>query len=201
MIAPCAAYLVALFLFLLIYFGIYRPLFSCPYPGEIGDLIAAVQNVRFAELDRLLSEEMSDLMSRSLSPRDQRKARRRLRHAISIRMAAIEADVHLCLAFTRHEVLALRRKAPGPRTERDRLLEDVFEKAQSCSLVLAFAKANRVFLPWDQQRLLKFHRETVMEEVRELVRGFVKLSATYGEHRCENLIVALDAWDVIEDSL
>jgi hypothetical protein len=35
MIVVCAAYFIALIAFLLIYFGIYRPLYSHPFPGDI----------------------------------------------------------------------------------------------------------------------------------------------------------------------
>lgn len=95
--------------------------------------------------------------------------------------------------------MEVRGNDPTEFSEREWLLQEVFERAQSCSLLLTFAKATRFLMPWDVQRFLKFHRETVMHEIRELMVVFVKLSGTYGEHHRENLLTALDAWDLIDE--
>lgn len=192
-------YLVAGAIFLLIYFAVYRPLFSHPDAGDIGDVIAVVQNVRLQELDRLLSEEMSQLMLRDLTPSEQRRARRERRLAISARLKPIELDVRLCLAFTRSKAMEIRGNDPEAFTDRQWLLQHVFEKAQSCSLILTFAKASRFLVPWDVQRFLTFHRE-IMHEIRELLVLFVKLSETYGDHHRDNLLAALDAWELVDES-
>ena len=194
-------YLIAGGIFVLLYLAIYRPLFSHRDPGEIGDVIAVVQNVRLQELDRLLSDEMSELMSRSVIPTKQRRAQRERRLAISARLKPIEIDVKLCLAFTEKRAMQIRGNDPASFTDREWLLQEVFDRAQSCSLVLTFAKATRFLVPWDVQRLLLFHRETVMHEVRELMVLFVRLSETYGEHHRDNLLAALDAWDLIDESV
>jgi len=198
MIAP---YLIGVMVFLLIYLGVYRPLFSHRDPGDIGDVIAAVHNVRLQELDRLLSDEMSELMAHSLTPSKQRRAQRGRRLAISARLKPIEMDVRLCLAFSQRRAMEIRGNDPEAFTDRQWLLQEVFERAQSCSLLLTFAKATRCLVPWDVQRLLLFHRETVMHEVRELMVLFVRLSETYGEHHRDNLLAALDAWDLIDESV
>ncbi len=200
MIVPCAACVLIVLGFLLFYFAIYRPLYSHPYPGELVDVIPMVSNVRLVELERLVSEEMSDLMIRTLTPREQRKARRGRRRAISDLLVPVEANARLCLAFTRPEVRLLRSKAPGPRSERDRLMEELFERSQYCCLLLTFAKATRTFLPWDVERMVRFHRETVMEEVRKVMLLFLKLGETYGDYCRENLLVALDAWELEEEN-
>src|SRR6185437_876777 len=201
MIIACAVYVVAFAIFLLIYFGIYRPLYSYPFPGEIADVIPAVSSIRLAELERWVSEEMCDLMAQKLTPREQRKTRNRRRKMLAERLIPVEANARLLLAFTRHEVTFIRNKPPGPRSERDRLVENLFERAQYCCLLLTFAKASRIFMPWDTQRLIKFHREMVMNDVRELLLVFLKLSATYGEYCRENLLVALDVWELAEEAL
>jgi hypothetical protein len=201
MIVACTVYVVAFAIFLLIYFGIYRPLYSYPFPGEIADVIPAVSSIRLAELERWVSEEMCDLMAQKLTPREQRKARNRRRKMIAERLIPVEANARLLLAFTRHEVRSIRNKPPGPRSERDRLMENLFERAQYCCLLLTFAKASRIFMPWDTRRLIKFHREMVMNDVRELLLLFLKLSATYGEYCRENLLVALDVWELAEEAL
>jgi hypothetical protein len=194
-------YLVASVIFLLIYICIYRPLFSHADPGGIGDVIAITQNLRLQELERLVSTEMTYLISRELSAKRQKKASRERCRAISDRLVPVEADVRLYLAFTRRKAMEIRRKDPAMYTDREWLLQEVFEKAQSCCLVLTFAKASRMFMPWDVQRFLEFHRETVMQETRELMVLFLKLSETYGDHHRENLLAALDAWDLAEENI
>lgn len=200
MIVACAAYLVAFVIFLLIYFGFYRPLFCQHFPGEINDLISVVPSIPLVELERWVSEEMSDLMVRKLTPKEQRKARNGRRKMIAERLIPVEMSATLVLAFTRQEVRSIRNRPPGPRSERDRLMESLFERSQHFCLMLTFAKATRLFMPWDTQRLIKFHREMVMNEVRDFLILFLKLSATYGELCRENLIAALDVWELAEES-
>lgn len=194
-------YLVAAAVFLLIYVGVYRPLFPKRDPGDIGDVIAVVQNVRLQELERLLSDEMSRLMWRDLTESEQRRVQRERGRAIAARLEPLTTNVRLCLAFTRKRAMEIRGTDPGAFTEREWLLQHTFQKAQSCSLLLTFAKATRLLMPWDVQRFLKFHRETVMHETREVMVLFVKLSETYGEHHRENLLAALDAWELIDESI
>lgn len=201
MIISCVAFLLLVLALSLLYFAIYRPLYYHPFPGEIVDVIPAVSAVSLAELERWVSEEMSDLMAQRLTLREQRLARRRRRRVIAERLAPVEANARLVLAFTRYQVRAIRSKPPGPRSERDQLMEVLFERAQYCCLLLTFAKASRAILPWDTQRLIKFHREMVMNEVRELLLLFLKLSATYGGHCRENLLAALDVWELAEEAM
>jgi len=200
MIVACAACLLLILAFLLLYFILYRPLYSQPFPGEMLDVIAAVSNIRLVELERWVSEEMSDLMATKLTPRELRMARRRRRQMIADRLAPVEVNSRLFLAFARQQMKSVRSKPPGPRSERDRLMEELFERSQYCCLLLTFAKASRVFMPWDVQRQIKFHRETVVKEVRELLLLFLKLSATYGECCHDNLLAALDVWELADES-
>jgi hypothetical protein len=200
MIVTCIGGLLLAWAFSLLYFALYRPLYSHPYPGEIVDVIPAVLTINLLELERWVSEEMSDLMAQKLTPREQRKARRRRRQMIADRLAPVEANAKLLLAFTRHQVRSIRSRPPGPRSERDRLMEDLCERAQYCCLLLTFAKASRTFMPWDTQRLITFHREIVRNEVRELLLLFLKLSETYGEYCRENLLAALDVWELAEEA-
>lgn len=193
-------YVAAAAVFLVIYLGVYRPLFPHRDPGDIGDVIAVVQSVRLQELERLLSDEMSELMSRGLTESEQRRAQRERRRAVSARLEPLTINVRLCLAFTREKVADIRGVDPEAFTERQWLLQHALQKAQSCSLLLTFAKATRLLMPWDVQRFLKFHRETVMHEIRELMVLFVRLSGTYGEHHRENLLAALDAWELVDES-
>jgi hypothetical protein len=197
MIVLCAGYLLATIFFLLIYCAIYRPLHSYPYPGELVDVIPAVLNVRLAELERWVSDEMSVLIAGTLSPREQRLARRRRRRVISDRLVPVEGNARLCLAFTRQQMRCLRSKPPGPRSEHDRLLEDLFAHSQYCCLLLTFAKAIRL-LPWDRERMIKFHRETVVREVREFLLVFLKFAATHGDYQRDNLLACLDCWELEE---
>jgi hypothetical protein len=62
MIVACVACLLFILAFSLLYAILYRPLYSQPFPGEIVDVISSVSNIRLAELERWVSEEMSDLM-------------------------------------------------------------------------------------------------------------------------------------------
>jgi hypothetical protein len=199
MIFLSAIYALAGLLFLVIYFGIYRPLYSAPFPGELLDVIPAVAGIRLAELERYVSEEMTVLMAESLTPREQRIARKRRRQVISAGLAPIEADARLCLAFSRPKVRQLRNQPPGPRSERDRLIEDLFEQAQYCCLLLTFAKVSRTLMPWDAGRMITFHREIVLKEVRRLLLVFLQLSGTYGEHHRSNLLACLDCWELDEE--
>jgi hypothetical protein len=200
MIVACVLYIVAFLIFLLIYFGIYRPLYSHPFPGELEDVIPAVTTINLVELERWVSEQMSDLMAQKLTPKELRMARRRRRQMIADRLAPVEANARLLLAFSRHQVRSIRSKPLGPRSERDRLAEDLFDRAQHCCLLLTFAKATRIFMPWDTRRLIKFHREIVEHDVRELLLLFLKLSATYGEYCRDNLLAALDVWELAEEA-
>ena len=200
-----AAYMSLISFFLLLYFGLYRPLYSHAYPGELEDVISAVSNVRLVELERLVSEEMSARIEETLSPREQRLAKRNRSRAISDRLAPVEANASLCVAFARPQVRLLRRKHSGPkacrrhsRSERDRLLEELFELAQDCCLLLIFAKAVRLFMPWDRERMIRFHRESVLPEVRDFLRVFVQYAGTFGEVERENLLAWLDCWELAE---
>lgn len=200
MIVICAAYGVALLIFVLIYFGIYNPLYSHPFPGDIIDVIPVVSTVNLAELERWVSEEMSNLLSETLTPKEQRMAKRRRCKMIAARLVPVEANAKLILAFTRQQVRVLRSKPPGPRSERDRLIEELFERAQYCCLLLTFAKATRILMPWDTRRLIHFHRQVVTNETRQLLFIFVQLSATYGERCRENLLAALDVWELADET-
>lgn len=200
MIIFFVAFLLLVLALSLLYVAVYRPLYSHPFPGEFVDIIPAVSPLSLVELERWVSQEMSDLMAQKLTPREQRIAKRRRRQMISERLAPFEENARLVLAFTRYQVRSTRSKPPGPRSERDRLMEMLFERAQSCCLLLTFAKASRTLLPWDTQRLIKFHREIVMNDVREFLRLLLKLSSTYGEYCRENLLVALDVWELAEET-
>jgi len=195
--------LLAILTFSLIYFAIYRPLHSHPYPGEFVDVISAVSSVRLVELERVVSEEMSARIAETLSPKEQRLARRRRPHAISDRLAPVEANARLCVAFTRPQVRLLRNKRPGPqacrrhsRPERDLLLEELFKHSQDICLLLIFAKAVRVLMPWDRERMIRFHRETVVPEVRDFLFVFVQYAGTFGDCQRENLLTWLDCWEL-----
>lgn len=192
--------ILAILVLLAVYLTVYRPLHSYPFPGELVDVITEVSNISLAELERWVSQEMSDLMAQKLTPREQRIARRRRRQMIAERLAPVEKNARLVLAFTRYQVRSIRSKPPGPRSERDRLMETLFDRTQYCCLLLTFAKASRVILPWDTERLIRFHREMVMNEVREFLLLFVKLSETYGEYCRDNLLAALDVWELTEES-
>jgi hypothetical protein len=201
----CVLCLLAVSFLALIYFWYYRPLYSRPYPGELIDVISAVVNVRLVELERIVSEEMSTRIAETLSPREQRLARRGRRQAISDRLAPVEANASLCVAFTRPQVRRLRKKRQGPKacrrrsqSERDRLLEELFELAQNCCLLLSFAKVVRVLMPWDRERMIRFHRETVLPEVRNFLRVFVQYAGTFGEVERDNLLAWLDCWELDE---
>jgi hypothetical protein len=200
-----AAYLSLISFFLLLYFWLYRPLYSHPYPGELADVISTVSSVRLVELERMVSEEMSARIAETLSPKEQRLAKRNRSRAISDRLAPVEANASLCVAFTRPQVRLLRKKGPGrqacrrrSQSERDRLLEELFKLSQDCCLLLIFAKAIRVFMPWDRERMIRFHRETVLPEVRDFLRVFVEYAGTFGDCQRENLLTWLDCWELDE---
>jgi hypothetical protein len=183
------------------YFGVYRPLASFPEQETLRDVIAMARSIRLPELEILVSNEMSSRMSRSLTPSEQRKLRRERRRAISLRMAPVEFDAGLFLAFTRRKAVKLRKEDPGTYTESDWLIQEAFERARSCCLLLAFAKAVRALLPWDARRWIVFHRETILVEVRELLLVFLRLTETYGAHHRENLLAVLDVWELAEEAL
>ena len=199
MIVTVVACLLSALIFALLYIALYRPLYSHPYPGEIIDVIPAASSVSLAELERWVSEELSTIMARRLTPREQRLASRRRRKIIAERLVPVEANARLILAFTRQQVRMLRSRPPGPRSERDRLMEELFHHAQYCCLLLTFAKGSRIFMPWDTRRLIKFHRDIVMNEIRELLLLFLNVSATYGERYRDNLLAALDVWELAEE--
>jgi hypothetical protein len=205
MIALFAGYLLVILVFALFYYTVYRPLYSRAYPGELADVISAVSNVRLVELERMVSEEMSTRIAETLSPREQRLAKRNRIRAISDRLAAVEANASLCVAFTRPQVRLLRRNRQGAkacrrrsRSERDRLLEELFKLSQDCCLLLIFARAVRVLMPWDRERMIRFHRETVLPEVRDFLRVFVEYAGTFGDCQRENLLTWLDCWELDE---
>ncbi len=209
-----SVYLLLILFFSVIYFGVYRPLHSHPYPGELVDVIPAVLNVRLVELERYVSEEMSALIAETLSPREQRLARRRRRQMISDRLAPAETNARLCVAFARPLVRRLQSKPPECRSrrrhhrasgevparssERDRLLEELFARSQYCCLLLTFAKAIRMFMPWERERMIRFHRETVVREVREFLLVFLRFAGTYGDYQRDNLLACLDCWELDE---
>jgi hypothetical protein len=199
MIVPCVAVLLVGSFFAVVYLAIYRPLFSQPYPGEILDTIGVVANVRLTELELWVSKEMSDRITERLTPREQRIARRERRKIIAERLAPAESNARLCLASIGPEVRMLRGKPAGPRSERDRLMEELFEQAQYCCLLLTFAKVSRTLLPWDVDRMIRFHREVVLQEVRQLLLVFLRLTETYGHHYRENLLACLDCWELDEE--
>ena len=199
MIVPYIAFLLLGLVFLLVYLAIYRPLHSRAYPGEIVDAIPAVANVKLRELERWVSQELNDQIAERLTPREQRIARRELRKVIAERLAPAEANARLCLAAVRPEVRMLRGKPAGPRSERERLLEDLFEQSQYCCLLLTFAKASRTLLPWDVERMIRFHRDVVVIEVRQLFLLFLRLTSTYGDHHRSNLLACLDCWELDEE--
>ena len=205
MIVLCAGYLLVILVFALLRYTVYRPLYSHPCPGELADVISAVSNVRLVELERIVSEKMSALIAETLSPREQRLAKRNRTRGISDRLAPVEANARLCVAFTRPQVRLLRRKRQGPKacrrrsqSERDRLLEELFKHSQDICLLLVFAKAVRVLMPWDRERMIRFHRETVLPEVRSFLRVFVQYAGTFGEVERENLLAWLDCWELDE---
>ena len=199
MIVPCIAFVLVGIFFSVAYLAFYRPLHSRPYPGQILDVIPVVANVNLAELERWVSQEMSDQISERLTPREQRLARRERRKVIAEKLAPAEANARLCLASIRPEMRMIRGKPAGPRSERDRLTEDLFEQAQYCCLLLTFAKISRTLLPWDVERMVKFHRDVVLQEVRQLFLVFLRLTETYGEHHKSNLLACLDCWELDEE--
>lgn len=187
--------------FMIVYFGIYRPLLSHPDPGDMGELVVAVKEARLLELERLLSEEMTKLIALEVDGLKRLIVHLRRQRAISARLEPVETDVGLFLAFTRRKALKIRKWDPATYSDQEWLLQDVFEKARDCMLVLTFAKVARTLLPWDMERLLQFHREIVMQQVRELMLLFLKLSATYGEWHKENLLAMLDAWELAGEDI
>lgn len=198
MVVPFVAFLLLGTFFALVYIALYRPLFSQPYPGQIVDVIPAVANVKLTELERWLSQELSNQIADKLTPREQRIARQQRRRIIGDRLAPVEANARLCLASLRPEVRMLRRKQPGPRSERDRLTESLFERSEYCCLLLTFARVSRVLMPWDVDRMITFHRDVVLQEVRQFLLAFLRLAGAYGEHRRENLLASLDCWELDE---
>jgi hypothetical protein len=154
--------------------------------------------VKWLELQTLVSQEMSDRIAEH-SAWERRKLTRWRPWAIADRLSPAEANVRLCLAFARWEARKIRKKRPGPRSERERLLADLYRQAQSCSLALMFARFSRVLAFWDTERLIRFHREVVVEEVRSLLLLLLKVAGTYGDHHRENMMSWLDCWELYDE--
>lgn len=181
-----------------VYFAVYLPLLSQPYPGDISDVVHMVTNIQMLELENLVSHEMSDRIAKSAAW-ERRKLTRWRPRAIGERLLPAEANVRLGLAFTRWEARKIRKKLPGPRSEQDRLLEELYQQAQLCSLALMFAKFGRVLAFWDTERLIRFHREVVLEELRNFLLLFLKVAGTYGGNHRENMLAWLDVWELYEE--
>jgi hypothetical protein len=162
-------------------------------------VIPVVSKVRLTELERWVSEEMTEHIATRLSLQEQRAIRRRRPRAIGERLAPFEANARLCLAFAKPQMRVLRRKPPGPRAERDRLTEELFERSKYCCQLLAFAKAVRTLMPWDSERMLQFHREVVVVELRELLRAFLKLAGSHAVYHRDALLNYLECWELSEE--
>lgn len=194
-----AFYLFVALAFLLVHAVIYRPLFSRHYPGEFVDIVRAVSAVRLTELQNLVSKEMTELIRTRLSPKEQRLITRRRPRMIGWQLEPFEANARLLLAFSRPQMRVLRRKSPGPRSERERLIEELFDRSKHCCLLLIFAKIARILMRWDGERLIRFHRETVVVELRAMLAALLRLAGTYAEHYQDNLLAWLDCWELSED--
>lgn len=142
---------------------------------------------------------MTQLIRTTLSPKEQRLITRRRPRMIGWELEPFEANARLVLAFARPQMRVLRRKQPGPRSERDRLIEELFERSKYCCLLLIFAKVTRIFMRWDRERMLRFHRETVLMELRDMLAALLRLAGTYAEHYQDNLLAWLDCWELSEE--
>jgi hypothetical protein len=199
MIVLFAFYLLVALAFLLVHAAIYRPLFSRHYPGEFDDVIPSVSGVRLTQLQHWVSDEMTELIRTTLSPKEQRLITWRRPRMIARELEPFEANARLLLAFSRPQMRLLRRKPPGPRSERDRLIAELYQRSRYCCLLLSFAKMSRFVLRWDRQRMIRFHRETVVAELREMLTVLLRLAETYAEHRRDNLLAWLDCWELSEE--
>lgn len=190
------------------YVGIYR-LVVARAPRQIGDLIAVVQQVKLHELENLLSLEMNDLMMQRLNRKELRSAEQKLWNMVSDRMKALEADVRLILAFTQRQVARFDAEPLTHDDERRELLQGILHKAKLCFFVMLLAALNRKMLMlsrwthgrlyWNTRNLAVLHRETVIREFKQLALLFLQLCETYGQHHSENLLAALDSWDLAEE--
>lgn len=181
-----------------VYFAFYLPLASEPNPGDIAEVVRLVQNVKLIELKHLVSQEMTDQIAQHCEW-ERKKLTRWRPGAIAERLEPAEANVRLCLAFARWEFRRIRRKPPGPRSELEQLIAELHRQAQSCSMVLMFAKVSRVLAFWDTERLIRFHREVVLEEVRACLFILLQVADSYGKHHRENMMTWIDCWELDED--
>lgn len=194
---------------LVAYIAIYR-LVVARAPRQIGDLIAVVQQVKLHELENLLSLEMNDLMMQRLTRKELRSAEQDLWNMVSARMKALEADVRLILAFTQRQVALFDAEPLTHDDERRELLQGILHKAKLCFFVMLLAAAKRRMLMlrrwsrgmlyWNTRSLAVLHRETVIREFKQLALLFLRLCESYGQHHSENLLAALDSWDLAEES-
>jgi hypothetical protein len=178
-------------------------------PHEIGDLIAVVQDVKLRELDNLLSLEMNDLMLNRLTRKQLRTAEQQLWNMVSARMKALENDVRLILAFTQRQVALFDADPLAYDEERRELLQGILHKAKLCFFVMLLASMKRRLLlfsrlslgvlHWNTRNLAVLHRETVITEFKQLALLFLRLCETYGQHHSENLLAALDTWELAEE--
>jgi hypothetical protein len=188
-----------------LYIAIYRSMIAHA-PREIGDLISIVEDVKLRELDNLLSLEMSELMLQRLTRRELNSAEHELWNAVSARMKALENDVRLILAFTQRQVALLNADPLAQDEEHRELLHGVLQKAKLCFFVMILAALKRKTLllsrwsygtlHWNTRKLAVLHRETVINEFRQLAILCLKLCDSYGPHHSDNLLAALDTWDL-----
>jgi hypothetical protein len=193
---------------LVAYIGIYR-LVVARAPHKIGDLIALMQQVKLHELENLLSLEMNDLMMHRLNRSELRSAEQELWNMVSTRMKALEADARLILAFTQRQVALFDTEPLTHNDERRELLQGILHKAKLCFFVMLLAATKRKMLMlrrwshgmlyWNTRNLAVLHRETVIREFKQLALLFLQLCETYGQHHSENLLAALDSWDLAEE--
>lgn len=193
---------------LVAYTAIYR-LVVARAPREIGDLIAVVQDVKLHELDHLLSLEMNELMMHRLNRKELRSAEQELWNMVSARMKALERDARLILAFTQRQVARFDAEPLTHDDERRELLQGILHKAKLCFFIMLLAALKRKMLTlsrwshgmlyWNTRNLAVLHRETVIREFKELALLFLQLCETYGQHHGENLLAALDTWDLAEE--
>jgi hypothetical protein len=181
-----------------IYFAFYLPLLSEPYPGGIAEVVRGVRNVKLVELRHLVSQEMTEQIAQYCEW-ERKKLTRWRPKAIAERLEPAEANVRLCLAFARWEFRKIRKKPAGPRSEQERLIEELYRQAQVCSMALMFAKVIRVLAFWDTERLIRFHREVVLDELRACLFVLLQVAGTYGRHHRENMLAWLDCWELDDD--
>jgi len=199
---------VTILVLLVAYISVYRVVVARA-PHEIGDLIAVVQEVKLHELDKLLSLEMNDLMMHRLNREELRSAEQALWNMVSARMKALEVDVRLILAFTQRQVALFDAEPLTHDDERRELLQGILHRAKLCFFVMVLAALKRKMLMlrrwshgklyWNTRNLAVLHRETVIREFKQLALLFLQLCETYGQHHSENLLAALDTWDLAEE--